>query len=289
MGRKSQIEKKMLINSNLLSRNPNSIMSNNNSNVCLIDSLSTLKIYTESEERIFLNYKIFIKEIINSEIQLNDNNACDLLKLFDIDKEKYEAFKYKYLSSSCLINVSNIVPKTYFTENYFNTENESLLFLLPVLRDKCHQIYTEFLKQFKDDIERAHYLVSNNITVYDGHNATKEEFMSCFFQYLAKQTKLCMNYASKIPGCNKLCADDYNKIIKQNYFALMNIHTIKLFFNNECFIMMNNMQLSRKWIVEVMGQKGCDYFFAFLNSLNSLKLTDQEMSLLIPFLLTSTG
>ncbi|CAF1018932.1 unnamed protein product [Brachionus calyciflorus] len=81
-------------------------------------------------------------------------------------------------------------------------------------------------------------------------------------------------------------------MINCNFFSVLILRTIKLYFNGDCYFMLDeNIQLNKDILTFMAGKKLINELFDYTFSLKDFSLTDQEIALLIPFFLTtfSTG
>ena len=253
MGRISQRDKAKLLVSNAKATNESndstiSIISRNNqdqNNAELMIDFNNLKLLDFKEEKQFMPVHLFyIEQIKNGHYIYYQTNQD--LNLFDIN---YIYDQKKVVESSIFqLNYKEIIPKNSFTNELINKELENLMVSITVLRNKVYYLYTQLLKPFERDIERANYLVKHNITVFDGHDATKEEFYKSFMGTIGMNIKNYLTFIYHLPGFTKICLEDYSKIHRQNYFVFRFLFGNKFIINDECYAMFGNIQFSRKWI-----------------------------------------
>ena len=214
------------------------------------------------------------------------------VKLFDIEPVIIQNFDYKTLlntNSKIFKPNTDIIPDTYFTSKLKNTQNESLLILIPLLRDKCYQLYKVLMEPLEKNLEQAQFLVNNNIREFPGCNAPKEQVMSSLLKTLGVYIKSYFLYAKDLPGFNKLCIEDLDTIHKEYCILVFTLFSNKLYINNECYLIFGDVQLTKKLMSLFVGNKAINYIFNFHKKLRDLNMTGYELSLLSPFLLTSTG
>ena len=183
----------------------------------------------------------------------------------------------------------DIVPKTYYTQNLINSQEENILLLLPLLRDKCYQLYNHLISPFELGLENAFYLIKNNIKIFPGQDATREEFISSVFAFNENFIRNYISYTSELPGFARICLEDLTSIHKELILVILFLCTSKYFVNDECYLMMCNIQLTRNRICDMLGFESCEYIFSFHRFFQNLNLTSNENALLIPFILSSLG
>lgn len=231
-----------------------------------------------------------IRENLKSQLILHHKYINDF-ELFEIDAQTLQSFDMKLLfkSQPKFLQTNSLIPKTFFTELFLNSENESFLYLLSFIRDKVYQMYIEFVKPLENNIEYAKDLVKNNVKLFSGHDSSKEEVWRCYFNNISNFAKMYVFFAKELPGFNKICTEDFSKILNDCLPVIYGIRSTKLFHDGESYLLADHVQLTKKWIVELVGEANTDIIFSFHTKLNSLNLTNQELALLIPFVLTSPG
>jgi hypothetical protein len=220
------------------------------------------------------------------------SNPTNFFTLFDVDPSYIKTnFDFKQFMNTDfkLFKPKDVIPKTYFTDSYINSSNENFLVLLAIIRDKCYQLYNQFTKSNQKLYERAKELIKNKVTEFEGRNARKEDVYAKFLNQMTIHVKEYLLYTQDLPGFNKIAVEDLNAIHKENVAAMFTLKFHKLHINGECYFMADDIQITRKWSEEIAGVKASDFVFEFHQKLSDLKLTDQEMSLIFPFIITSTG
>ena len=141
---------------------------------------------------------------------------------------------------------------------------------------------------FESMMERATYLRSNKITLYDGHNASKDNVINACKGMLAKHTKDYINLIQNIPGLMD-CIDLNDLVIlaEDNLLVIFGLKSTHLFIENEFYLFNEGVQISKKWMDYLLSHEMSNKVFEFHERFNSLRLTDNEVALLIPILITS--
>ena len=226
----------------------------------------------------------FVNENLKKEFLIN-YKPINCYDLFNINPSKMQNNPVDL--NSKFFNQTNLIPNTYFTQPYLNTKNEGFLFILSMIKDKSFIEYNKFTKPYEKDLERAHYLIANNITQFDGYNATREQALGYLLKYMSNHIKEYLLYTNELPGFDKICIDDLILIHSQNITFFSTLRRIMLVINDELYLMIDDFQLSRSWLTELLGVKITDYLFQFYRHLNGLNLTSYEMAIIFPFMLTS--
>jgi hypothetical protein len=260
----------------------------NNDYISCLNRLSLIDDAHKNNMSLIINHfgENFKKEFVFYAHQTNMHS------LFDKDLNNLKInFDFKQFMDSNIgvLKQSDIIPKTYFTSSYINNSNESFLVLLAIIRDKCYQLYNQLTKPFDQMYERAKELIRNKVTDFEGRNASKEDVYAKFLNVMTIHVKEYLLYTKDLPGFSKICINDLNAIHAENMAPMFTLKFHKLHINGECYLMADDIQITRKWSNEIAGIKATDFVFDFHQKLSDLKLTDQEMSLIFPFIMTSTG
>lgn len=136
-------------------------------------------------------------------------------------------------------------------------------------------------------------LQSDNLEIsrstFLGNDSTIEEVWDAQIKSLSNFAKILCTYASQLPGFNKICPHDFPLTINESVFCLYGIHNSEFFINDECFIVTNNIQFSRKWLSQYLNEICLKNILNFFKNFNKFKLTKKEISLLMPFVITSVN
>ena len=287
MGRISQADKRKLFQENVIHETGGEKKDD------FTSSFNKLKLIGVEEEQKLLPFKQYCTNEIKKQFYLYFK-PNETFRVFDssidilADNFNFNLKSFLFKNSNFFKSV-DIMPKTYFTNKYLNTKDESILVLMPIIRDKCYQLYNQFAKPLEKDLDRARFLVKNNVKIFEGHDVSKE----VFFREVACNLKIIienyLKYTSDLPGFNKICVQDLNFIHKEGTLIVLLLCTNKYYINDECYFMHGNIQQSKKWIYELVGAKAGVYVFDFQKNFQNLNLTEYEIALIIPFLLTSIG
>lgn len=216
-------------------------------------------------------------------------NIKDINKRNSFFKQNLD-LEFFFKNQSKLYESSTIITNMPFNELFFQTETDNILLLLTLIRDKVHQLYIDLTKPNEMYLQRAKELIKNNIKIFEGHDAPEKEVYDAYMEDMQNHAHIFVSFVKNLPGFNNICQKDLTSIINGNLPNLLGFKITKLYINGESyFCMKNNLQLTRDWHIRLFGEAHCNAIFEFHNKLSSLKLTNQEMSLLIPFILTSMG
>lgn len=220
-----------------------------------------------------------MKQIIPKMTSNKQNNFSISLD-FLIKLNKLDSFK--------LINPQSIIPRSFLSQS---NANENQIIILTMLRDKAYQLYKESITEFDRDEKRALELINFGYKPIK-YNFTKDFMLLLkekLLDMLKKHAMAILYLINELPGFKRLNVHDQNIIASDTFFYMLGIRSIKLFKNNDFFLMLdyeNNIQCNKEVIRMVAGDSVCDLIFNVHSSLNQLDLTEQEHALLIPFFLS---
>jgi hypothetical protein len=231
------------------------------------------------------------KSIDNQLILSNDQprNSFDLTSYFTHLSDRNENFDYFFKYQPIFSEPATLVPQTSFTSLFMDSENINFVFLISMIRDKVYHLYVNFTKCLEKNLEIYKMLTDKNIKIFSGSDASKEEAWSCYLTNIQHHIKSYIKFSKELPGLNYLTIRDFNAILNDNLPILFGLKITKLYTDKEGYFMMGDIQLTRKWLTKFFGKTMCECIFEFHRQIKNLKLTDQELALLFPFILTSLG
>ena len=293
MGRISQTDKEKLA---VLNKNYEKYGAYSKTDDDLIKKLDNMKLLSYEDEKKMMPIMNLYKEKMRKEMFLCFEQYKNSFKLYnDIDQSNIGSFDlnkmfYSFPNKPFKCQLNEIIPKTFFTNSLLNTNDESILMFLPLLRDKCYQLYNQLIKPFEPVFERVQYIIKNKMRLFRNDNISREDLLSSMFNSLNEFIKSYLNYTNQLPGFNNIGMEDLNIIHKEYSMIIFFLNTNKFYIDDECyFVFDNKIQFSRKLITDTVGLKACEYVFDFQKKFKSLNLTTYEICLLFPFLLTSIG
>lgn len=218
------------------------------------------------------------KNRTNFDILALDQNLIQTFDLSIFLNKNFSIFK-----SQC------IIPKTIFTDLFLNSNSENFLIVMSLIRDKVYQLYMEQIKPFEKNIQECSELVKNKTKVFKGQDATREQAWCAFMKQMIWRLKAYLPYAESLPGFDKTCTDDLITTLNDSLPVIFGLLVTKLFVDDECYLQQDEIQFTKRWMIEFVGADLAGCIFNFHNKINELCLTNQEVALLIPFVLTSPG
>jgi hypothetical protein len=187
-------------------------------------------------------------------------------------------------------NLTNATPDTYSNsrESFGEKKDQKFLMVVTMLREKVFGLFLEQRLPFDDMLENARCLVANEVTSFEGHDASKEKVLNSTHEILSKHTRDYIRFIQNLPGfVDYIDVKDLIALAQDNLCLVFALKVTKLFIDNEFYITENGVQLSRKWMNSLLGTNIANSVFQFHSNFNKLDLLDQELALLIPILITS--
>jgi hypothetical protein len=243
----------------------NTVDSNNNEILSLAKQLD--------EQLVFNNQNFSTFDFVELNYLISQN--FDTKKLF---KSHYKLFR-----APCLIN------QKFFNDLFINSEKQNILFILSIIRDKCYQSFIEHTQSIQKNVAFVKDTLKKRLPLNDSPPMAKDEAWEHFIKGLSDVIISYVAFTRELPGFNILNKQDFMVIINFNIPFIIPILISNLFINNESYINYNNKFITKKYMDQFFGLKISNYMFDFHRKFNNLSLTNQEIALLIPFILTSSG
>ena len=134
----------------------------------------------------------------------------------------------------------------------------------------------------------AQIMCQNNIQVYPGHEALKEEVIIGVFASVADATSLYYKDLVSLPGFDALDKPVLTVMGSNGFLSIYGalVHS-RMLINGEWFRQLpNGIQFTFKHMGELMGNEAATRMRKFLQSVKNWQLTENEAALLIPYMLT---
>lgn len=170
---------------------------------------------------------------------------------------------------------------------YLNPSLESSKIVYNSVRNYSYQIFQEHMGSYEQLYQRAKCESIKQVKNFPGEDATLDEVWIGIFKQLAINLKAILTYTQKLPGFSRLSQCDLFKLVKDNIFVLFGFFIVKLFIDDELyFILPNGVQYTKKRILETMDQSLGNKMIEMERSLVKMKITDNELALLVPYVLS---
>jgi hypothetical protein len=181
------------------------------------------------------------------------------------------------------LSKSFVTPNTYYSDLFMNLQpcDHSYQLISSLLNDKIYQMYNDCNKKVNEAYEKAQYLISHGITVYDGHDSNTKEIWNNLVESIPNFVKMVISFAKEVPGLCDMDQSDFTIVINSKLFDFYIIQNAHLFINGESYqIISNNIQYSRAWMNKIKTKAKNDVLFEFAEEFNRLNLTVKEKALL---------
>lgn len=187
------------------------------------------------------------------------------------------------------MKIINILPQTIHREKYLITRNESNLILLTLLKDKCFQLYNKYVKIDQSMIDYAKQEASNpqKSGRFPGWDLTDDHAIKIFIGSLLRFSGIFKLYATELPGFHQISKNDLEIIIKERRNVIFGMRSYELFINDECYLIESGVQICRKRMNALWTANEIEMIFKFSHDIKRMKFSPNEISLLIPVLLTA--
>ncbi|RMZ98622.1 nuclear receptor subfamily 1 group D member 1-like, partial [Brachionus plicatilis] len=156
-----------------------------------------------------------------------------------------------------------------------------------LLSDKIYQIYIDHNEPVAKLLDRASILINNQANVFVGWDANVKQVWDGLLESIPAQVKSLIGICRDTPGLNELAQKDLTNLVNNRLFDYFLLKHSPLFINGESYLMLPNMiQYTRTWMLRIIGQEMVETIFRFAEEFNSLKMTNKEIALMYPFVLT---
>lgn len=205
----------------------------------------------------------------------DSKQCCDNLEVNKEDKSL--VVQAEENSTVSIPNVSIVFQDTIFQTNQI---------LISILKDKVYRLFKDFTSEYDLQYEQAVKLAKS------GHEDSKnDEFelsVNTIWRYIYKlftdHTKSMTKYVRDLPGFDKLEPIKQLSIANECFFSGLGLKLNKLYIDGECYLTVDNVNLKRKHTSKLMGPILCNDIFDHHEKIQSLNLTDNEISLLVPYI-----
>ena len=214
-------------------------------------------------------------------IDLNERDDY-IRKHFDLDSF-FKINKKFYETQSFLNNNFSM------EESFFDTENENILYLLTIIRENANKLYNDFIKPVEQDVKQSNEKLKHPENLNKEIEYTRENLWPIFKEFLKSLVPNFVSYAKELPGFSEICQHDFTTLLDDNLPSLFAFRLSKLYRNNESYLVVANIHFDRNLKTLLFGNEIMDPIFEFHMELIDLCLTNNEIALLIPFILSSPG
>nr|ASL70583.1 nuclear receptor [Brachionus plicatilis] len=187
------------------------------------------------------------------------------------------------------LNPYSLIPRTSFSELCISNHTENSIFVLTLMKDRCYQLFKSGTDDFQHQYERALKLIEKNFdcSIFS-YTQTLEDVWKAFCLMTSEFTRRMVSITKVCPGFDKFDSNDLGLIINDRLFVCYGLCVSKLFIDDEFYVMLDaNTQLSHYWMDKLFGLSVSQKIFCYHAKLNNFRLTDTEISLIIPWLCTN--
>ena len=209
---------------------------------------------------------------IKLKLELSENlspiSPNPLLDLFD----KHQLFDWK-----------TDMPITIF-------RSESDLFLISVLKDKVFQLYKKHIQLSQLLVNSRECHKNKNYIDSSVENVPVDDLLRGLIGSISEHSKWLTRFARELPGFSFINVDDFMQMVSSGAMLLFGMQTNQFYYNNENHtVISNNYQMSRSRMNKLMGTFKTGLLFEFHFVFKKLCMSENEIALLYPFILTSSN
>jgi hypothetical protein len=159
--------------------------------------------------------------------------------------------------------------------------------VLSLLRDTSYQLFQASNFFRGEALDRARCMVRMGVRDFPGDELTFAQAWPYLSAYMVQRFREFYEYTLRLPGVDRVDARDVCAQLSHVYIILNGIFTTRLFVNEQSFIFLpGGIQLTRRLIEGLCNRTNTDHVFQFHARLAELNVTDSELALLTPLVLT---
>jgi hypothetical protein len=227
-----------------------------------------------------------VKNIVEGalkKIEYKPLNAFDLSERDENVKKKCN-LNTMFNSNPKFCESVNILTSSTLQEPIFSMENENVLYLLTVVRTKVHRLYAQLVGPLERKTEITKEILRKNIKM---PLVQKEQAWEAYKSFIKNLTSIIFSFVNELPGFDKVCQHDLTSLVDNSVPILLPFLNSKLYIDGEFYLLLGSFLVDKFLFMEFFGKTIYDSYTEFMNNIQRLNLTNEEISLLIPFILTS--
>lgn len=206
------------------------------------------------------------KEENDSENDLNDSN--DSLSLTEMS-QLIEASRNNLLQASR----NKII------------ENNNLL--IGTLKETVYRVFLEYRSDYDLLYEKALDLIKKGVKpVNDPSKMSNECLRNYVSMNVSDNANKLINYIKTLPGFENLNSKEQFTVMNKCFLTAHGFKEDKLFIDDEIYLMIGDLYSNRLVRRLVLGDNLADLEFKFHQIIKTLKLTDREISLIVPYMMS---
>lgn len=242
--------------------------------------------YRRKEFKCWLNSQIeFVKKNDITKLELNHINTCIRLKLHLNEDQTSLSLNplLNFFENQQLFDSKSILPLTIF-------QSENDLFLISILKDKVFQLYKKHIQLAPLIVKTRECHRNKDYTDSSVENVPVEVLLKGLIDSISEHSKWLTRFARDLPGFGRINVDDFIQMVSGSAMLLFGLIANPFYNNNENHtVISNNYQFSRSRMNKVLGTFKTGLLFEFHYVFKKLLLSENELALLYPFILTSSN
>ena len=227
-----------------------------------------------------------VKNAVDCALTKIDYKRSNMLDLYERDEYIRKNFNLDTLFrvNPKFYESANMLTNSTLQELIFSMENENVLYLLTVVRTKVHRLYAQLVRPLERKTEITKEILRKNIKL---PQVQKDEAWQAYKSFMKSYSSIVVSFVKELPGFDKVCQHDLTSIIEHSLSIFYPFLNTKLYIDGEFYIILGNFLVDKFLFMEFFGKTIYDSYTEFMNNIQRLNLTNEEISLLIPFILTS--
>ena len=201
-----------------------------------------------------------------------------LLKLFN--------FQSFFQMNPKFFECASLLTSAPSAELYFAVQNESIIYFLTIARQKCHSLFAELVRPIEKLYDHASELKRRKIDIPP---VSKEEAWATYKGFIKSLAFSFVAFAKELPGFERMCQHDFITVVLINMSIFIPLLNSRINKGDDYQLVIGSTLIDKNYLMEFFGKSILDTFIETSQNLNGLSLTNEETSLLLPFIVTSTS
>ena len=218
------------------------------------------------------------------------NFANNITTIFN---QKDFSLTQNLLKSHFILKNTDLLPSTSMSKSNTDCDNQSMVVFITLLKNKIIHVYNEHKIKLELNILQSGESIKDFIhkhELYHECESSAEEMVKSLVKTGANLVQWIISFSKSTPGLNKFRKNDLAKIVDDGIYLLLHIQFFDFFYDQECYFLLHDKKrYSKKWMNLISGPGSFDVHYKFATEFKSFFLTNDEIALLYPYILCSSG
>lgn len=225
-----------------------------------------------------------IKSVKEQEFQRRGSESSSVRR----NRREKREFNEKEIYSRAQ-NPLEYLIKSNYCKLSLQIPSDSSQIVIGLLRNSAYQrlVYFNSSSTISQDRQNFQVMRVQNTRRILGDDAQFHDVFPALLRRVNNDCKEIFQYVHCLPGFDTLNPLDFATLLKENFMCLHGLLISELYAENQCYSsVVDGITFTRKWHEQWVGKETSDLMFKFEDEINRLKLTQSELSLIVPYLLS---